>query len=198
MFNFTANTLILLILSSCANFSERSFSDVMDKNQSSFFSPGDDFQVVGGDRSLHISQVSRYPASRSTLAVRRRNKSLVDELNGKIEQLSDREYLSFQRYTPYFSGISEQLYYLSLSKREKSKYLDQFKVKVSSKQRKNSRTIYQSMTKRDVLRLWGRPGEVHFSGNPKNENEKWVFLKEGKKQLIYFESGKVEGWSIDY
>ena len=197
MFNLTASILILLVISGCSSFSERSFSDIMDKNQSSFFSPGKDFQVVGGDRNFNSSQESRYPASIASQAVRKQNKSLASELNKKIDQLSDPEYLSFQRYNSSFSGISEQLYYLNLNKREKRKYLEQFKVRSTGNQQRKTRTIYQTMTKRDVLRLWGRPGKVQFSGDPKNENEKWVFLREGKKQLIYFESGKVEGWSID-
>lgn len=196
MFNLTASILILLVISGCANFSERSFSDIMDKNQSSFFSPGKDFQVVGGDRNFDINKKQRYPASIASQAIRKKNKSLIDELNRKIEHLSDHEYLKFQRYSSSFSGISEQLYYLNLSKREKNKYLEQFKVRSTGNHKRKTRTIYQTMTKRDVLRLWGRPGKIQFSGNPKNENEKWVFLREGKKQLIYFESGKVEGWSI--
>ena len=51
------------------------------------------------------------------------------------------------------------------------------------------------MTKSDVQASWGEPIRVDFAGNPQLENERWVYHANGAAKYIYFESGRVGGWT---
>ena len=51
------------------------------------------------------------------------------------------------------------------------------------------------MRKDDVMRNWGRPDRMDVAGDPRLENERWAYRREGYTSYIYFESGRVEGWN---
>jgi hypothetical protein len=53
------------------------------------------------------------------------------------------------------------------------------------------------MQKSTVISSWGRPVKVEIAGDPRNENEKWSFSENGKMRHVYFESGVVQGWTVD-
>lgn len=63
--------------------------------------------------------------------------------------------------------------------------------------------IALGMQKDAVRDSWGDPEYVEVSGNPKFENERWKFsvpvqTTEGyqmEERLVYFENGRVVGWS---
>jgi len=50
------------------------------------------------------------------------------------------------------------------------------------------------MSKNDVLNSFGKPLLVEIAGNPRNENERWLYEMNGASKYIYFESGEVHGW----
>ena len=40
----------------------------------------------------------------------------------------------------------------------------------------------------------GKPMRVEIAGNPRYENERWLYRMNGASKYIYFESGQVQGW----
>ena len=54
-----------------------------------------------------------------------------------------------------------------------------------------------NMTKEDVISSWGRPDRVDIAGKPSYENERWVYRRDGAVKYIYFEAGKVGGWTTN-
>lgn len=57
------------------------------------------------------------------------------------------------------------------------------------------------MNKQDVLFAWGQPQETFVAGDPRHQNEKWVYyvglssqLGKANARAIYFENGFVSGW----
>ena len=54
--------------------------------------------------------------------------------------------------------------------------------------------VMLGMNKGDVLESIGKPVRVEIAGNPRNENERWLYEMNGASRYIYFESGEVHGW----
>ena len=54
--------------------------------------------------------------------------------------------------------------------------------------------VMLGMNKGDVLESIGKPVRVEIAGNPRNENERWLYETNGASRYIYFESGEVHGW----
>jgi hypothetical protein len=50
------------------------------------------------------------------------------------------------------------------------------------------------MRKPDVLDSLGKPLRVEIAGNPRHENERWLYRLNGAPKYIYFEAGEVQGW----
>ncbi len=59
-----------------------------------------------------------------------------------------------------------------------------------------AQSVMVGMDKVNVIKLWGNPMKIDIAGNPNSQNERWSFYTEGRKRVIYFENGKVEGWNI--
>ena len=59
------------------------------------------------------------------------------------------------------------------------------------------RGIQIGMSKTQVEQLWGRPVNIEVAGDPRYENERWSFYHQGKMNYVYFESGEVQGWSLE-
>ena len=57
-----------------------------------------------------------------------------------------------------------------------------------------SNDVSLGMNKNDVLESMGRPLQVEIAGNPRNENERWLYDLNGASKYIYFEAGEVQGW----
>ncbi len=57
-----------------------------------------------------------------------------------------------------------------------------------------SNDVTLGMNKSDVLESMGRPLQVEIAGNPRNENERWLYELNGASKYIYFEAGEVQGW----
>ncbi len=58
--------------------------------------------------------------------------------------------------------------------------------------------LYVGMDKQAVIRSWGKPYRIEVAGNPKNQNERWIFNKGNSRiDYVYFESGIVQGWEIE-
>ena len=57
--------------------------------------------------------------------------------------------------------------------------------------------LQMGMSKDQVVGRWGRPKRVDVAGNPRNENERWLFNIGGNKRKVYFSDGRVDGWSFE-
>ncbi len=57
-----------------------------------------------------------------------------------------------------------------------------------------SNDVTLGMRKNDVLESMGSPLQVEIAGNPRNENERWLYELNGASKYIYFEAGEVQGW----
>lgn len=63
-------------------------------------------------------------------------------------------------------------------------------------------SIRLGMEKNGVRRFLGAPNQVEVAGNPKYENERWIYETQvptlggyyKEKRVIYFENGAVVGW----
>lgn len=205
-----------LLFSGCAGmFDTRTHLDQMERESDGWFSPGKDFSIVPGDKGEAYRSkeeiLKRTPASKASRNDVRDTTSLNDELKEKEENLSENEYREYRENEGYFENVSEKIYYLNLPLSERLTYL-RSKRMVPSKFNGNGYSsgplrydtrhdtpdpVYQGMDKEDVIRAWGRPDRVDIAGNPKYENERWIFLEGNRPKYIYFESGRVNGWAID-
>lgn len=212
---------LLLLMSSCAELSSpRSFVDEMDRESDGFWIAGRDFPVVTGDsggayRSREEVRL-RTPMTEKQRERTRYRDVVQRQLEQKEESLAEGERERYQRDSDYLSTPSERLYYLSLHPSERGEYLstkrpaqtrgegpyysDSSSMKASSSLRAPASLagdVTLGMGKDDVKQLWGKPMRVEIAGDPRNQNERWVFYEGGRMKQIYFESGRVEGWSIE-
>jgi hypothetical protein len=190
---------------------DRSYIEEMNRDSEGFFAPGKDFSIVAGDTgSPYRSReevMKRTPASKRTQALTKEALSLTQELIEKEESMSESEFSEYKENSKYLASESDKLYYLSLSGSEKEQYIntkkteyfeDHGKGKDIVKSRSiHASDIYLGMTKDDVIGLWGRPTKVQVAGNPKYQNELWLFNEDGSYKQVYFEEGKVNGWALD-
>jgi hypothetical protein len=209
---------LVLMSTGCAHlFENRSFIDEMDYQEESFFTPGEDFQVMSGDSGIPYRTdqeiMERTPLTGRTAEEVRESRSLRQELLRKERKLTPKQGLIYEEASEYFTSISERIYYLDLTPSERRNYLDLRNVKIDKEftQGQNPRRglasleplglkekeVRQGMTKQDVLESWGRPRRVEVAGNPKYENERWSFVEDGTRRYIYFEGGNVQGWKMD-
>ena len=64
--------------------------------------------------------------------------------------------------------------------------------------RSNQRApLSMGMSKDEVMRRWGQPMRIEHAGNPRLENERWLYRVAGQDRQVYFASGRVDGWIID-
>lgn len=206
----------LTLFSGCAALlEERSYIDEMDRDSDGFFVAGRDFPVMNGDsgeafRSREEIQ-KRTPASKRSKAREDERLSLEKELRDKLSEQDEEVLRAYQRDGQYLESDSERLYYLSMNGEERTNYIntkiqdmsDEEAFKKNSREflkRRSVRTqeIAEGMSKNEVVELWGKPTKVEVAGHPKFENERWSFAEGGQVKRIYFEGGKVQGWSLDF
>ena len=71
-----------------------------------------------------------------------------------------------------------------------------------NEQNRSSNDIQLGMPKSRVERTLGYPQEIQVAGNPKYENEKWVYVRRvptlhgefTEEKVMYFEGGRLVGW----
>lgn len=210
-------TTLAFILTSCASLTEnRSFVDQMDRNSDGLFVPGRDFRVVPGD-SGHAYRspeeiMERTPASYRSKDQILEQRSLMTELQQREQALNHMERQEYLRAQEFLESESERLYYLSLSTQDRRHYIqarsygspgpsEQISVGHSQFFRETG-GYHQSrlglgMSKQDVTQAWGQPSRVEVAGNPRHENERWAYIEGRQVRYIYFENGRVNGWTLD-
>lgn len=186
---------------------ERSYLSEMERNDEGFFRPREDFPVVAGDtgRTYRTNREikSRTPASVSEQLHDREQASLNSQLAKLEGAQSEGANNHYQQYRKRLGSTSEKIYFLSLrSRTERDEYLSSRGLLDTP-----SYTAYEmghpaedsqllvNMSKQDVLSSWGRPERVDVAGKPSLENERWLYRRDGAVKYIYFEGGKVGGWS---
>lgn len=195
--------LTLMTLTSCAEMQMgRGYLAEMLNNDddSSFFRPEKDFPVVAGDSGDSF----RSPAAETEPMNDRSSRALRSELRS-LESAEPEESSSlYAEYKDKMRSTSERIYFLKLPPRERKEYLmTRGFIKEPERPmfaphervfaiRKND--ILMGMTKMDVMESLGKPLRVEVAGNPRNENERWLYRLEGQQKYIYFESAKVAGW----
>jgi hypothetical protein len=200
----------------CAQlFPYRSFEEEMNASSDGVYDAGTDFYTVGGDQGRTDRTTdeiaARTPHSPNEIELNRQKKSLQVELMQKEKALSEQEYREYAQAKSFLGDTSERIYYLDLPQNERSYYLlnrrslgkDESQGRLESSRMRNEilnsfemPEIYLGMDKDMVVRSWGEPDRVDVAGDPRHENERWQFYRNGKLQYIYFERGKIQGWSL--
>lgn len=204
---------LLLFFVGCSNmFVTRSFQEEMDRDSDGIWSANDDFPVVSGDTGkIHRSRRdihARTPSSIGIAASERENEKLEEEIEARLDGLSNEERSDYNSHEKYLENNSEKVYYLTLSKAKRWTYISEKRGKALGEQEystldylkirdSQTGTLELGMSKDDVMSKWGRPGRVDVAGDPRNENERWSFNQGKARKYIYFESGRVQGWSQD-
>lgn len=199
---------LTIMLSSCAFLEHRDFESEMSdfRMDDPMFIPNQDFAVVPGDSGMyHRSDdiiSSRTPATAESRDRQIYNESLRRELRGLENRLTDSEYSDYIKYRNQIGGESERIYFLRLSKSERIDYLSSRGISVpryytvtENKMAAYSNEVVLGMQKNEVIRSWGQPVRREVSGDPRYENERWAFRRNGAVSYIYFSGGVVEGWS---
>lgn len=193
----------------CTHFhTGRTYLSEMEHDDSSFFNPQHDFPVVAGDNGKfwmdEEERRARTPASEEDIQETRHSRSLQNELR-QLESIQSEESLEFyNKYKSKLSSTSDKIYFLNLHPAERQEYLKARGLISEKKEspftdsqrmfalRKND--ILMGMSKDDVLDSWGKPMRVEVAGNPRYQNERWLYRLNGASKYIYFESGQVQGW----
>ena len=210
MKNYKKLTLFTLMMTSasCSQFlTHRDYLSEMEHDDSSFFQPREDFQVVAGDEGRDWESKSdrmhRTPASESEVQEDLSRRSLNQELRHLEGKLSENSLEFYEKYKSRLSTTSEKIYFLKLPYNERKDYLASrgfLKVESQSMQpREQAYSHRQSqvitgMSKSAVMSNFGEPTSVEVAGNPSFENERWLYSVNGATKYIYFESGRVQGW----
>ncbi len=197
----------LLFSVGCAQFQTgRSYLAEMEHDDSSFFNPREDFPIVAGDSGRdwmsEQERRQRTPASKKD-DLDAGPHMLKQELR-TLESMQNEDSSAFyDQHKHHLSSISERIFFLKLPVFERQDYLINRgflpapKTRVStpariSAIRKND--VLLGMKKNDVLDSLGKPVRIEVAGNPRNENERWLYRLNGNQKFIYFESGQVQGW----
>lgn len=201
---------LLLIIQSCSSglFTQRSFIQEMEYEES-FLEPGRDFRVLGGDPANAYknrrSMMKRIPSSSHEKKEFLHEITLEEELAALENKLDENEFRHYQNYKDNLESNSEKIYFLKLSGiTERDHYLESLGVvdpaykplREEVQFAIETREIVVGMSKTDVRNSWGSPMKIDVAGNPRYENERWIFYESGRLKEIYFESGQVQGWSI--
>jgi hypothetical protein len=197
-----------LSLSSCMTLSHRDYLAEMEHDDSTLFQAREDFPIVAGDtgedwRSDENWKL-RTPASESQIAEERYSRSLTMQLSKLENAQSEGARLHYEKFKPHLASESERIYFLSLrGRQEREEYLaargitetSMIKSHLSQLGRDINAELALGMSKSDIEESWGEPYDVEYAGNPNHENERWLYRKDGAVKYIYFEAGRVGGWS---
>jgi hypothetical protein len=200
--------ILVLPLVACTMVPNRSYLAEMEHNDDAFFQPREDFPVVPGDtgRSWRTEKAwqRRTPASETTRLREREDRSLENELARLESAQSEGAATHYQQYRAKLATTSERIYFLQLkSKADREQYLSSrgFLVETAAVMpfehhwAAQQGELLPGMSKEDVQESWGRPERVDFAGNPTYENERWMYRRDGAAKYIFFESGRVGGWT---
>jgi hypothetical protein len=185
----------LLLTAACTNMP-------FERSASSGYSNYEDFNYA--DVGDFVSSRSLTPSESDHYTNQSERKSLEARLQTPEEK---KQYI---RYRPYLNE-EEKIEFLKLDDTyARERWIQTRGLEFSSE--RHSRNIASlieendialGMQKEAVRDSWGDPDYVEVSGNPKFENERWKFslpiqTSEGyqiEERLVYFESGRVVGWS---
>lgn len=194
---------LIFALTGCAQFEMgRSYLSEMEHDDSSFYTPEDDFPVMAGDTGKRGRALEDYapatPESEEDRYQRQSQDSLKGELNSLENKLSDNKSELYQKHKNKLATTSERIYFLKLPSSEQTDYLAsrgflENRQPASLFGTRNS-DLNLGMSKGDVVQSWGKPARVEVAGNPNFENERWAYQLQGATKFIYFESGTVQGW----
>lgn len=210
-----------MLFQSCSMLApNRTFVDEMENDSDGLFVPGRDFAVVPGDTGkAYRSRTELYdrtPASSSKKQSYLKEIALQNELR-RLEGLETEDsYAYYAKYKDKFSSDSERIYFLKLRSPEarvsylQSKWPDVDVAAADSvgsgrfagmtseeKEAIRQRELLVGMSQTSVEQSWGRPARIDVAGNPKFKNERWSYYENGRLRQVFFESGKVQGWSFE-
>ena len=194
-------------LISCAGYrlyGQRSFTQEMNRDDD-FWVANRDFPVTAGDNGFthrsHRQIARRTPASLEERADAREKSRLTVELLKRESRLSHSELQRYSQIKRELSGLSEKIYYLQLSPRERREYINirippERRIASMASSSNFAKPISLNMTKEEVVYLWGRPSLIEVAGNPSAQNERWIFIHLSGRRTLYFEGGLIRGWTI--
>ncbi len=206
---FITSFILLSSLISCTAFMPgRSYLSEMEQGEDGgFFTPNKDFPVMAGDNGRYwytdSERKSRTPASEYEQRRDRESDSIRAERERLEASLPEEEQALYTSVQNRFTSDSEKVYFLSMTYRDKIDYLDargwrdrpqDINAAWESRLASRQSDIMMGMTKAEVLEAAGRPLKVEVAGNPRYENERWLYNVEGQSKYIYFEAGTVGGW----
>lgn len=208
---------------SCSLLDHRDYSNEMEFSfDQPMFEPNKDFMIVAGDTGRDFRNDSeirtRTPATAKDAATYKYEANLERELTFLESKLSPEEYEAHIEIKDQLGNTSQQIYYLSLNRPERKAYLRSRGIRADFlrttsmipngpvRNTYNSRAyasasshitddVTLGMRKDDVMRNWGRPDRMDVAGDPRMENERWAYQRDGVTNYIYFEGGRVEGWN---
>jgi hypothetical protein len=205
--NLTIFTLLLTAVSCSQFLTHRDYLSEMEHDDSSFFQPREDFQVVAGDEGKDWETSSerrqRTPASESDIQDDLGRRSLNQELKHLEGKLSESSMEFYETYKQRLTTTSEKIYFLKLSHYDRKDYLASRGFLKEEKRTMRPREqmyshrqsqVITGMSKSAVMSNFGQPNRVEVAGNPSFENERWLYSVNGATKYIYFESGRVQGW----
>lgn len=200
--------LTLVISSSCSMFERRDFAREMGYGEMMVEEPTfmahRDFMVVAGDNGRDYRSnreiYGRTPATARTKEDRIHQSSLMKELMVLENRATEEEYSDYLKYSRHLETLSEKIYYLRLPMRERRAYMRArgvgAKRTIAGYQVYTPQNgLFMGMGKQEVTQKMGEPIAIDVAGNPTEENERWAFRQNGKIRYIFFEKGKVQGWS---
>ena len=204
---FSVLTMLVSTVSCTQMLTHRDYLSEMEHDDSSFYRPNQDFPVVAGDtgRTYETSSErrNRTPASLEDKRDQRDRSYLSQELRQLESKQSENSSALYEKYKNHMGSISEKIYFLKLPSYERKEYLlsrgfikSEPRSYQQSEQLLAQRTnqVSMGMSKDDVMTSLGHPSRVEVAGNPRFENERWLYSRNGASKYIYFESGRVEGW----
>lgn len=199
---------LFLVLSACGLTENRTFVGQMESGEQ-WMIPGKDFRVVPGDsgqayRTRQEVQ-ARTPLFGHEALSFQESRALEEELRVLEEAIAPEEYQQYMTVKDSLPSVSDKIYYLKIpSAAERNQYM------VLRSQGRNpagfmnsnpqldlavrNRDLLLGMHKDQVMQSWGRPSRVDVAGNPRYENERWSYYRGGQFKIVYFESGRVQGW----
>ncbi len=210
MIGRAAGFVLMISFVSCAQFQTgRSYLSEMEQDDSRFFAPREDFPVLAGDsgRDWYTDKEmrSRVPATPEELAESRTQRALRIELRELENSQSESGLEYYEENKANFHSISEKIFFLKLLPNERRDYLisrgflketktPEYNPDERYERSVGNQEVVLGMKKDDVLSSLGEPARVEVAGNPRNENERWLYKTNTASSYIYFESGRVQGW----
>lgn len=197
--------IILVISSSCAFIDHRDYEDQMlDEHADTMLVPQRDFPVIAGDTGIAYMQESeikrRTPASVEERELDLYSSTLNRELSMLESSLDEIEVQKYMMVKDKLGNISSRIYYLRLHPDDRSPYLANRGILPSQSYQYGQAVPFMpeiglGMDKESVISAWGRPIRQDIAGDPADQNERWSYMHRGRVKYLYFERGRVEGWS---